>query len=81
MDEIKAKVVLVHDEQRVLSEGEALVSSSLFIVYATTVQVIFFNDYLMLDGETAQCYTCVTKSFLVVHIVCGSPKFPSTAIS
>lgn len=31
MDEIQAKVALVHDEERVLSEDEAVVSRLLFI--------------------------------------------------
>lgn len=69
-------MVLVHDEQHVLSEDEALVSCSLFTVHATGLQVRFFHvEY---DCTLMPLLPCPS---LVFHVVCGFAKFPLTGIS
>lgn len=42
MDEVQAKVALVHDEERILSEDEAVVSYILFIQIIFSSNIVFY---------------------------------------
>lgn len=46
MDEVQAKVALVHDEERVLSENEAVVS------YILVIQIIFSSNTVFYIKES-----------------------------